>query len=327
MMMVPIVLLVWLLSCCSFASRGDQDPAYQECLALCTERRHCQNPELVELPVRLRLFGWTCRSNCQYDCMWRVVEERRAKGFETLQYHGKWPFARLGGFQEAASVIFSAANGIAHWKGYMGYCRVLGKRANARVWWLHSHYTLYLMASLVAWASAVLFHTRDVWWTERADYFSAMTSIFFGLHMAIIRHCQFIGSGAQLLTAIPLVGLLLYHLYYMNMVSFDYGWNMILLGTCFGIFGLIWLVWGIRNFHRQPHAKLAIVWVLGACAASSLELLDFHPWWDLVDAHALWHAATVPLVLLLWRIYTIDAMECIRNPPSRSLAKESHMFL
>ena len=37
------------------------------------------------------------------------------------------------------------------------------------------------------------------------------------------------------------------------------------------------------------------------------QVLDFPPLWGLVDAHACWHAATVPMVPLLHRFIQGDA--------------------
>ena len=33
----------------------------------------------------------------------------------------------------------------------------------------------------------------------------------------------------------------------------------------------------------------------------TLELLDFPPVYFVLDAHALWHATTIPINLLMWR--------------------------
>ena len=34
--------------------------------------------------------------------------------------------------------------------------------------------------------------------------------------------------------------------------------------------------------------------------AVPLELLDFPPFWDLLDAHALWHLCTVPVQFIIY---------------------------
>lgn len=271
----------------------------------------------------MALMGWNCLSNCKYDCMWHIVEEDRAAGLRTFQYHGKWPFIRLFGFQEFASVVFSAANAYAHLVGYRNFRRTLGK-AGVSAFYLSWHYKLYFFASVLAWISAMLFHTRDVPWTEHADYLTAISSVFIALYNTILRHLLVTSGAGQLLIAIPFAGLLAYHLRYMLFISFDYGWNMKLLAIMFGAFALIWLVWGIKNFNRRLEAKLAIVWVIGAGICGLLEIFDFEPIGDLVDAHALWHAGTVPLVLIIWKIYSLDAEHLLSQP---DILKASHSVM
>jgi hypothetical protein len=41
----------------------------------------------------------------------------------------------------------------------------------------------------------------------------------------------------------------------------------------------------------------------------SFELLDFPPIFRLIDAHALWHAATIPLTVAWWTFMCNDAIE------------------
>lgn len=239
------------------------------------------------------------------------------------QYHGKWPFIRLFGFQEFASVVFSAGNAVAHYIGYRNFKRALGQTGFEH-FFLSSHYTIYFLASVIAWISAMLFHTRDVPWTEHADYLTAITSIFVALYNTVLRHLYLTRPTHQALVGVPFAILLMYHLHYMLFVSFDYGWNMKLLACMFGAFAVIWLSWGLRNFTRSLQAKLAILWVVGAAMCGALEIFDIEPIADLVDAHALWHLGTIPLVLLIWKIYSLDAEDLLDNPDK---LKASHSLL
>ena len=96
------------------------------------------------------------------------------------QFHGKWPFYRVWGVQEPASVLFSVgnlvANGHAWWRtrtsvptSYRPYRRYL-------LW--------YSVVNMHAWLWSALFHTRDLPFTERMDYFSAAAVILYGLWFA-----------------------------------------------------------------------------------------------------------------------------------------------
>lgn len=61
------------------------------------------------------------------------VLDRRRKGINLEQYYGKWPFTRVLGVQEIASVIFSIANFIPHYMYFHSYAALTrGKRCVSR---------------------------------------------------------------------------------------------------------------------------------------------------------------------------------------------------
>ena len=47
--------------------------------------------------------------------------------------------------------------------------------------------------------------------------------------------------------------------------------------------------------------------------AMSLELLDFPPWWRVLDAHSLWHGATALIVPLYWEFHLQDSIYEVRR--------------
>lgn len=63
-----------------------------------------------------------------------------------------------------------------------------------------------------------------------------------------------------------------------------------------------------RKGRRQLQKILAFLWL-----ASCLELFDFPPIWRALDAHALWHAATVPLAGMWYSWLIEDARECVTS--------------
>jgi hypothetical protein len=69
----------------------------------------------------------------------------------------------------------------------------------------------------------------------------------------------------------------------------------------------IWIVWSIIHF-RRPEAKLSLSFSVLILLAGALEVFDFPPWYDLVDAHALWHFATIPLTVLWYKFLTMDSL-------------------
>src|SRR5689334_17133822 len=97
---------VLFLSKAVVCSSGDCSPEFKACLERC-EEGVCQDPATARLPRSLRMFFWTCRDNCKYTCMHIITTHDQANGREVQQFYGKWPFYRLGGIQEPASVAFS----------------------------------------------------------------------------------------------------------------------------------------------------------------------------------------------------------------------------
>ncbi len=81
-------------------------------------------------PLALRLARWDCGADCAYHCM-RAIEAQRAaaKSGPVFKYTGKWPFVRLLGAQELASVVFSLANLAAHVIGLRRFAAALPGRA------------------------------------------------------------------------------------------------------------------------------------------------------------------------------------------------------
>ena len=63
----------------------------------------------------------------------------------------------------------------------------------------------------------------------------------------------------------------------------------------------ITMVWWYRNHHKLPHAYFIGWFTILSVVATFLELADFPPILWIFDAHSLWHAATAPLVILLYR--------------------------
>lgn len=68
---------------------------------------------------------------------------------------------------------------------------------------------------------------------------------------------------------------------------------------------LAWAVWAGISRHPSRFKLWAVV-IVGALSML-LEIYDFPPYKGYVDAHALWHAATVPLTYLWWSFIKSDA--------------------
>jgi len=94
----------------------------------------------------------------------------------------------------------------------------------------------------------------------------------------------------------------------MHYIKFDYGYHV---GLCIGL-GLMqsiaWMVWIFVSTEGRSHPgrKHLSLFVAAVNVAVLLEVLDFPPLLSVLDAHALWHLATVPLVYVWFAFVTRD---------------------
>ncbi|KAI5278418.1 hypothetical protein KEM54_004622, partial [Ascosphaera aggregata] len=85
------------------------------------------------------------------------------------------------------------------------------------------------------------------------------------------------------------------HISYLSFWKFDYTYNMaanVVIGV---IHNILWTAYSVMRYRQEYKSWTAwpgfiVTWVV---MAMSLELLDFPPWLGLIDAHSLWHLATV----------------------------------
>lgn len=119
------------------------------------------------------------------------------------------------------------------------------------------------------------------------------------------------------------------HISYLTFSSrFDYSYNIIFNLIIGLIHNTFWILYALpssmtiicryppsgmpgatRKSYRPRCASQAAICVALTMAAMSLELLDFPPILRILDAHALWHAATVPIAILWYRFLVNDALD------------------
>lgn len=342
------------------ASSGDRSPAFQQCIASC-ESRICStgNTDYLAptLPLALRLTRWTCTDDCKYRCMHTltdIVIEEKARALEqgqpphpaarVQQFYGKWPFWRLAGMQEPASVLFSLMNLATHVAGMRKILRNVPQSFHMRPFYLG-----WSVLAMNAWVWSSVFHTRgelqhlvcriraflltlrniDTPRTEMLDYFSAGLVILYSLFFTVVRlfhlypqttssstHSR---STAYKFWAALCTLLYIGHISYLTLLPrFDYTYNIAANLVVGLIHNALWLLypWGpVRLFpgrdkQYRPAFALQPAWfVLFTTLATTLELFDFPPWYRTIDAHALWHLATVPIVPLWYDFLLKDASD------------------
>lgn len=67
----------------------------------------------------------------------------------------------------------------------------------------------------------------------------------------------------------------------------------------------IWAVWAGVSRHPSRWKLWLVVFAGGL--AMLLEIYDFPPYEGLFDAHAIWHASTIPLTYIWWSFIRDDA--------------------
>ncbi|KAH8695392.1 putative Mn2 homeostasis protein [Talaromyces proteolyticus] len=294
-----IVLALTLLVGHSLASIGDRLPDFKECVKICKEE-NCDNGNSA-IPLHLRLMWWTCGAECDYTCQHVITDRRVNREFPMLQpivqFHGKWPFYRVLGMQEIFSVVFSFLNLLAHYYGL--------KRIDESIptsYPLRKYYVAFGYCGLTSWAFSMIFHARDFPITEKLDYWAAGASVLMGLFLAVIRifrlDDQKNRSKSTIRRTWTYLCILLYvaHVSYLSLWSWDYTYNMIANIVIGSIQNVLWIVFSVYRYRKEPKKPwtawpgLIVTWI---SLAMSLELLDFPPWWGLIDAHSLWHLGTV----------------------------------
>lgn len=256
---------------------------------------------LLYKAFHLRLMLWTCPAECDYTCQHVITDARLNREFPMLQpivqFHGKWPFYRVLGMQEIFSVFFSFLNFFAHYYG----SKKMVERIPAS-YPLRKYYVTFGYFGMASWIFSMIFHARDFPITEKLDYWAAGASILYGLYLAVIRVFRLDDrrdrskSAVRRLWTTTCIVLYIAHVSYLGFWSWDYTYNMIANVVVGTIQNLMWIVFSIHRFRKDPKKPwtlwpaLIVTWIM---AAMSLELFDFPPWWGLVDAHSLWHLGTV----------------------------------
>ena len=248
-----ILLTVAILSPLAYASSGDRSQEFIDCVGLCKVTR-CGPHFESQSSLALRVTRWDCTDDCKYTCMHEITDRDVQNGKQVQQYHGKWPFWRVAGMQEPASVVFSLLNLWAHVRGASKIRKRVPESHPMR-----SYYLLWSILSVNAWVWSSVFHTRGDWYflsiyitrpshraidlpiTEKLDYFSAALAILYALYYTTIRLFHIYPSPASRLTlpstptktwkrnllACACLVIYLAHVSYLTLLPrFDYAYNM-----------------------------------------------------------------------------------------------------
>ncbi|KAK9380757.1 Per1-like protein, partial [Kockiozyma suomiensis] len=292
---------VLVFACCLksvYASIGDRLPEFHQCVSKCVASICTESPEL---PLYLTVFAWDCPQNCDYECQRTITKERIDTGAVVVQFHGKWPFKRFLGIQEPASVIFSILNFVPHYIAFKYFISSHAQIDDVRSgFYMRKYYIMITVVGMNAWIWSSVFHCRDFTLTERLDYFSAGITVMSGFYFAMIRIFRLDRPSKRfprsILSVICVLAVAL-HISYLSFIKFSYSYNMAANVAVGLLQNFLWTYFSIKSYFFSGKkdslslVPLGNVLLLGA--AMSLELFDFAPFLDAIDAHSLWHAATI----------------------------------
>ncbi|KJE91022.1 post-GPI attachment to protein factor 3 [Capsaspora owczarzaki ATCC 30864] len=330
LIVIVVIVIVAHLAAETHASSGDRSWDYIQCCQPCFSdcARQSDKPSSLSVLDSLNPLRWTCMDECRYNCMHACTEAHVAAGQPVQQFHGKWPFTRFAGMQEPASVLFSILNGMAHIYGARRYAQAIPEQYAFRRLWIG-----YAVVNVNTWFWSAIYHTRDLFWTERLDYWFATASILCSMFCGLVRISNVLHRFRWLVMAL-MMAVFGAHVIYLSQDRFDYGYNMTASVAVFAANAMLWVLWCAfapvhpllpvvepRPLQIDPQRAidggsyppipslayrrkaLAAVVGLGLCAA--FEIADFPPVFGIFDAHALWHGSTV-LVIVVWYSFLID---------------------
>lgn len=344
-MMLLLVPLLLMLARTGRCSNGDRDSQYIDCMIPCYHhcRSHPNFDPFIVYPVQL--ITLSCPERCNYYCIEKVTQYRQEQGLPLLKYHGHWPFIRLLGIEEPASVVFSILNIAPHMNYLLRRLRLCSTSRKRGVmerssctemsFWL----PWYALVGCNCWIASFVYHSKKTAWATNYDLISALCILVFELFMCLRRTIwgnRYIGAKVDVdesqiestvrswwsytsigtLFAVMLCCCAL-RAHYMLRGAVSFSSHMQL---CIGIVAtstVVWITWvvggvissgtnGTVKQHRLGHRWLCLSCQLGMIAASALEIFDFPPLCGLFDAHSLWHLATVPLGFMWYSFWESD---------------------
>lgn len=294
------------------------------------------------------VFQWDCILDCNYKCQQFITNQRELGGLSMVQFYGKWPFSRVMGITEIMLVLFSIGNYYANWLNLSKILTQYNKtrKSGNESSIMYKQYLYLLVGSLVGWGFSTLFHTRDTSFTETLDYFGAAMIMLLNFNAIAIRYFRLFKSNMAKQRTIflsLLVAIFIFHCVKLHN-KWDYQYNTY-FNLFFGVLAIVlWIMHSLRvnnvynkdsrmynnsiqllPFETKILSKLnylslsetryipllPVMLNLWLILGMSFELLDFPPWFRLIDAHAIWHLFTIipPIFWYDWNIWDIELMK------------------
>ncbi|AET37335.1 Per1p Ecym_1077 [Eremothecium cymbalariae DBVPG len=334
------IAVLWGYLCLNvLASPGDTLDEFERCNEACLVNRNCADEGQIniegnsftshvfsDIPWVYKQIFWDCSSDCDYQCQQIVTRQRIRDGEEIYQFHGKWPFIRSAGMQEFFSTLFSIGNFIPHWNGFCLLKMELAKVPagdNSRV--ILEQYVNVAIIGMLAWTFSSIYHTRDLFITEKMDYFFAGATVLTAFHAIFVRVNR-LDRLPVLRRLVSVFVLLIFSLHILRLYfDWSYTYNM-RFNILFGVLEYLMLIVlaiknrkslkrkkNYRNSLYKPYSNsnfhlfwMPVLLVLFTSLAMTSELFDFFSYDLQMDSHAIWHALTIVPSYFLYKFFIID---------------------
>ena len=182
----------------------------------------------------------------------------------------------------------------------------------------------YPVVALTAWVSSAFFHAKKTPHSTLVDYCTALVFLAYGLWLTLRRA---LGPRAHGGVVAGLLGggaaLVAWRLDCMRRGRVSYDEHMHLCIAIAVATIALWAAWiaagggggGGGGGNKRPPTCLpfplnrfrCLACQVAFAAASLLELFDFPPLWGCLDAHSLWHLATIPLGFVWYTFWAQDS--------------------
>lgn len=313
----------WILLFCivkaATGSAGDYDWQFISCSRKCVSQ-YCSSadqlaPSALQAAVfhhSLHLVSHNCDEVCDFKCMNIITEERRRQGLGPLKYFGHWPFTRWLGLEEPASAVFSLLNIIPHIV-FLARRHCLPQQYRLRLW-----VQGYALVSVNAWVASACYHAKKSEHSTAYDLISALALLCFGVALVSSKLADHLRASAPRAASwlqaliVSMLGIFWTHrTYRMLHREISFGVHMEACMALAGLATVLWVIWiALAWSAGQKSTVLWCILVQGwFVSAALLEVFDFPPFAGLLDAHSLWHLATVPLGFLWYEFWRRDALD------------------
>jgi len=265
----------------------------------------------------MMILGWDCLTECQYKCTWQTVHYFSTSQSITPRFFGSFPLERIFGLREAASSVFLLFSCFVQSIGFYKFYKGTPKSSPIRSLIVTQGIILLAVSSLAA-----VYHSKkegnpklNTENDENNHIFYLGKVVALGVTYAVL-HFMYIGVYRFLWRKMPaevksvwfslqmiflvyaVLSISLLH----DMGPYEFFYPNFFLGVSTGI---LWSLFCFKHFYILSHVWKLAVLLGGFLVISILQVEDFIPLWNILDAHSIWNFCVCPL-WLVWYSFCID---------------------